>query len=58
VQNEFFNIRRAEMEYASLVVIDPDHGMKMMGAHEFLSNNGQLSIKSFNSAGWSELTTN
>jgi hypothetical protein len=38
VNDESFGVREVEMEYARLAVINPDDGMKMMAAHEFLSN--------------------
>jgi hypothetical protein len=34
VQNESFDVRRAEMEHARLMVIDPNDGMIVMLAHE------------------------
>jgi hypothetical protein len=33
VQNELFDVRRAEMEHARFMVIDPNDGMKVMLAH-------------------------
>jgi hypothetical protein len=39
MNDEFIDVRGVEMEYAGLVVVDPDDGMKMMATHEFLSKN-------------------
>jgi hypothetical protein len=33
VQNELLDVRRAEMEHARFMVIDPDDGMKVVLAH-------------------------